>query len=200
MRVISTLTIILYSILFLLIGVLLLLVAFNVISRDIASYTTDFVYDTPNMRLIIGITGGLLIVVTLLVMQIILGRMRMERTIAFENPDGQVTISLGAIEDFIKRLTRQLPEIKELKPSVIATKKGVDITTRLVLYSDTNIPDITEKIQNMIKAKVQDMLGIEESIAVKIHIAKIAQKEEPKESKYKEYKEKENLPYRGIEY
>ena len=197
MRVISTLTIILYSILFLLIGVLLLLVAFNIISRDIASYTMDFVYNTPNLRLVIGITGGLLIMVTLLVMQIILGRMRMERTIAFENPDGQVTISLGAIEDFIKRLTRQLPEIKELKPSVIATKKGVDITTRLVLYSDTNIPDITEKIQSMIKAKVQDMLGIEESIAVKIHIAKIAQKEEAKESKYKE---KENLPYRGIEY
>lgn len=197
MRVISTLTIILYSILFILIGVLLLLVAFNLISRDIASYTTDFVYNTPNMRLVIGITGGLLIMVTLLVMQIILGRMRMERTIAFENPDGQVTISLGAIEDFIKRLTRQLPEIKELKPSVIATKKGVDITTRLVLYSDTNIPDITEKIQSMIKAKVQDMLGIEENIAVKIHIAKIAQKEEVKESKYKE---KENLPYRGIEY
>jgi uncharacterized alkaline shock family protein YloU len=181
------------------IGVMLLLVAFNVISRDIASYTTDFVYDTPNMRLIIGITGGLLIMVTLLVMQIILGRMRMERTIAFENPDGQVTISLSAIEDFIKRLTRQLPEIKELKPNVIATKKGVDITTRLVLYSDTNIPDITEKIQNMIKAKVQDMLGIEESIAVKIHIAKIAQKEESRESKYKE-KQNENLPYRGIEY
>jgi len=199
MRVISTLTIILYSILFFMIGVILLLVAFNVISRDIASYTTDFVYDTPNMRLIIGITGGLLIMVTLLVMQIILGRMRMERTIAFENPDGQVTISLSAIEDFIKRLTRQLPEIKELKPNVIATKKGVDITTRLVLYSDTNIPDITEKIQNMIKAKVQDMLGIEESIAVKIHIAKIAQKEESREPKYKE-KETENLPYRGIEY
>ena len=71
------------------------------------------------------------------------------------------------------------------------------ITTRLVLYSDTNIPDITEKIQSMIKAKMQDMLGIEENIAVKIHIAKIAQKEEVKESKYKE---KENPPFRGIEY
>lgn len=200
MRVISTLTIILYSILFFLIGVFLLLVAFNIISRDIASYTMDFVYNTPNMRLILGITGGLLIMVTLLVMQVVLGKIRMERTIAFENPDGQVTISLGAIEDFIKRLARQLPEIKELKPNVIATKKGVDITTRLVLHSDTNIPDIAEKIQNLIKAKVQDMLGIEESISIKLHIAKIAQREEPKESKYKEYKEKENLPYRGIEY
>jgi uncharacterized alkaline shock family protein YloU len=199
MRVISALTIILYSILFLIIGVALVLVAFNLLSKDIVAYTVDFMYNTPNMRLIIGITGGLLILVTLLVMQIVVGGMQRERTIAFENPDGQVTISLGAIEDFIKRLTKQLPEIKELKPNVVATKKGVDITTRLVLFSDTNIPDITERIQSMIKAKVQDMLGIEESIAVKIHIAKIAQRDEPREPKNKD-RDKEVVPFRGIEY
>jgi len=197
MRVISSLTIILYSILFFVIGVALVLVAFNLISRDIVAYTVDFIYNTPNMRLIIGITGGLLIAVTLLVIQIVIGRMQRERTIAFENPDGQVTISLSAIEDFIKRLIRQLPEIKELKPSVIATKRGVDITARLVLFSDTNIPDITEKIQNIVKSRVQDMLGIEESISIKIHIAKIAQKDEIKENKSKE---KESVAYRGIEY
>ncbi|MBI4335289.1 MAG: alkaline shock response membrane anchor protein AmaP, partial [Candidatus Omnitrophica bacterium] len=178
MRVISTLTIILYSLLFFLIGVALVLIAFNLISRDIANFTLNFIYNTPNMRLIIGITGGLLIAVTLLVSQMILRTMQRERTIAFENPDGQVTISLSAIEDFIKRLTRHIPEIKELKPDVIATKKGVDITTRVVLFSDSNIPEITEKIQNMLKSKVQDILGIEETISVRIHISKIVQKEE----------------------
>lgn len=197
MRVISTLTIILYSIIFFLTGITLLLISFNLLSKDIISYTVDFIYNTPNMRLVIGITGGLLVVVTLLVIQVILTRLQMERTIAFENPDGQVTISLSAIEDFIKRLTRQLPEIKELKPNVIATKKGVDITTRLILFSDTNIPEVTEKIQNIIKGKVQDILGLEETISVKIHIAKIAQKEEPKEARSKE---KEQVSFRGIEY
>jgi len=197
MRVISSLTIILYSILFFLIGVALALVAFNLISKDIVSYTVEFIYNTPNMRMIIGITGGLLIAVTLLVIQIVIGRMQMERTIAFENPDGQVTISLSAIEDFIKRMTRLLPEIKELKPSVIATKKGVNITARLVLFSDTNIPEITEKIQNIIKGRMQDILGLEEAVFIKIHIAKIAQKEEMKEAKPKE---KESVAYRGIEY
>lgn len=197
MRVISTLTIILYSILFLIIGLCLVFIAFNLLSKDTIGYTVDFIYNTPNMRLIIGITGGLLIAVTLLVLQIILGKMQMERTIAFENPDGQVTISLSAIEDFIKRLAKQLPEIKELKPDVMATKKGVNIKTRLVLFSDTNIPETTEKIQNLIKGKVQDILGIEESISVKIHISKIAQKEETKETKIKE---KEPASFRGIEY
>jgi uncharacterized alkaline shock family protein YloU len=197
MRVISSLTIILYSVLFFMLGVVLLLMAFNLVSKGIIDYTVDFIYNTPNMRLVIGLTGGLLVIVTLLVVQIIFGRMQMERTIAFENPDGQVTISLSAIEDFIKRLSKQVPEIKELKPNVIATKKGVDITTRLVLFSDTHIPEITEKVQNIIKGKVQDILGIEEAISVKVHIAKIVQKEEPKEFKSKE---KEQPVFRGIEY
>lgn len=197
MRVVSNLTIIFYSVFFFIIGVLLVLMAVNIISKDMIGYTLDFIYTNPNMRLIIGITGGLLVIVTILVIQVIIGRMQMERTIAFDNPDGQVTISLSAIEDFIKRLTRQLPEIKELKPSVVATKKGVDIMTRLVLYSDTNIPEVTEKIQNIIKGRIQDILGIEEAISIKVHIAKIAQKEEPKETKLKE---KESTPFRGIEY
>ncbi|MCX5716481.1 MAG: alkaline shock response membrane anchor protein AmaP [Candidatus Omnitrophica bacterium] len=167
MRIISNITIIFYSILFLIGGILLVMVAAGVFSKELAMYTVDFVYNTPNMRWIIGVTGGLLIVVTLLVLQIIISRMQMERTIAFDNPDGRVTISLSAIEDFIKRITRQLPEIKELRPDVIATKKGVDITIRLVLYSDTNIPGITEKIQHIIKGNIQDMLGIEEPVAVK---------------------------------
>ncbi len=197
MRVVSNLTIIFYSIFFFLIGILLVLTACNIISRELIGYTLDFIYTNQNMRMVVGITGGLLVIVTFLVIRVVIGRMRMERTIAFDNPDGQVTISLSAIEDFIKRLGKQLPEIKELKPDVIATKKGVDVTTRVVLYSDTSIPEITERVQSLIKTKIQDMLGIEESIFIKVHIAKIAQKEETREAKSKE---KEPAAYRGIEY
>ena len=198
MRVVSNLTIIFYSIFFFVIGVCLVLTSFNIISKDIVTYTMDFIYTNHDMRLGIGAIGALMIIVTLLVIQIVIGKMQMERTIAFDNPDGQVTISLSAIEDFIKRLTRQLSEIKELKPTVIATKKGVDIMTRLVLYSDTNIPEVTERVQNIIKGKIQEILGIEESIFVRVHIAKIAHREEPKEPKIKEKEPQQS--FRGIEY
>ena len=199
MRVVSNLTIIFYSLFFFVIGASLVLMAFNVLSQDMINYTLDFIYMNQDMRLVVGITGGLLIIVTLLVIQVVFGRMQMERTIAFENPDGQVTISLSAIEDFIKRLTKQLPSIKELKPSVIATKKGVDITIRLILHSDVSIPEVTEQVQNLIRGRIQDMLGIEEPIFVKIHIAKIAQKEESHEPKPVE-QEPASSSFRGIEY
>lgn len=197
MRVVSNLTIIFYSIFFFVIGAVLILVALNVFSREMIIFTLDYIFNSTDMRWIVGITGGLLVIVTSLVIQVVIGRMQMERTIAFDNPDGQVTLSLSAVEDFIKRLTKQIPEIKELKPSVIATKKGVDITTRIVLFSDTSIPELTERVQNLIKGRIQDILGIEEPVFIKVHIAKIVQKEEPAQPKARE---KDAVPYRGIEY
>jgi len=198
MRGISNLTSILYSIFFLLFGALLVLIASNIISKEMVNFTLDYIYANANIRWMIVVTGAILIILSVLVIQVVTRRMRMERTIAFDNPDGQVTISLGAIEDFIKRLTRQLPEIKELKPTVISTKKGVDIMTRLVLYSDSNIPELTEKIQGIIKGKVQEILGVEESVSVRVYIAKIVQKEESKDGA--RMKEKEPVQFRGIEY
>ncbi len=133
-----------------------------------------------------------------MVVQITMGKIQREKTIAFENPDGQVTISLTAIEDFIKRAIRQLPEVKELKPSVRASKKGITIINRVTLYSDIHIPETTEKIQNIVKTRVQDMLGVEEPITIKVHVVKIVHKEESS----KEPKKEDKLPqFRGsIEY
>ncbi len=91
-----------------------------------------------------------------------------------------------------------LPEVKELRANVTAGKKGINIINRAVIYSDTNIPEITEKIQNMLKSKIQEMLGIEETINIKIHIAKIV----PAESgnpKGRGRDDKRTL-FRGIEY
>ena len=82
------------------------------------------IYTSTDVRLILGLTGGLLIFISIMVVQVTVGVIQKEKTIAFENPDGQVTISLSAIEDFIKRAMKQLPEVKESRPSVKAGKKG----------------------------------------------------------------------------
>jgi uncharacterized alkaline shock family protein YloU len=136
-----------------------------------------------------------------LVVQIALSRLEREKTLAFDNPDGRVTVSLTAIEDFMKKLTSQIPEIKELKPKVSATKKAVIVDTKVILYSETSIPNITEKIQSIVKNRVQDMLGIEEPIIVRVHINKLVDREEPKKKKHPEKEKKEEVPqFRGIEY
>jgi len=199
MKVISGLTMVLYSLFFFLIGVVLVLISLNIFTEDAVSLSLSFLYSSMNMRLATGVMGVTLVGITLLAMQVVVGKMQRERTIAFDNPDGQVTISLGAVEDFIKRLVKQIPEIKELKPTVVANKKGVDVMTRLILFSDTNIPEVTDRLQSLIKGRVQEILGIEEAISIKVHIIKIVQKEEHKEPRLKET-EQQSAPFRGIEY
>jgi len=178
MRILSGLTLFFYTLVFFIVGGTLIVVAFNAVPQDLVTDTIATIYASPNTRLAMGFVGALLIFISILVVQITVGKMHREKTIAFENPDGQVTISLTAIEDFIKRALKQLPEVKELRPSVKAGKKGIKIINRVTLYSDINIPETTERIQNIVKTRVQDMLGVEEPISIRVHVVKIVHKEE----------------------
>jgi len=180
------------------IAALLLVMALNIVPQELITDTVASIYASANTRLILGITGALLILISAMVVQLTIGKIQRERTIAFENPDGQVTISLTAIEDFIKRAIKQLPEVKELRPYVKAGKKGIKIINRVTLFSDINIPETTERIQNIVKSRVQDMLGVEEPINIKVHVVKIVHKDEPPKNAQKD----ENSPqFKGtIEY
>ena len=203
MKLFNGITRFFYTLILILLGACLILVALNFIPKESLINVINQIYVKPDLRIITGFTGLLLIGISLLVIQLAIGKMEREKIIAFENPDGQVTVSLTAIEDFMRRLARQVPEIKELRPKVTATKKGIIVDAKVTLYSEISIPNITEKIQSIVKNRVQDMLGIEEAIIVKVHINKLAQREEPKKKKSKREKqeEQEEEPkYRGIEY
>lgn len=198
MRLISGLTLFFYTIMFLFIGGLFIVVSLNLLAQETVMDTVNTIYATPNIRLVLGITGILLIFINILVVQLAMGKLQREKTIAFENPDGQVTISLSAIEDFIKRALKQLPEVKDLRPNVRASKKGISIVNRVTLFSDVNIPEMTEKIQNIVKTRVQDMLGVEEPITIRVHVVKIVHKDEAAKGALKDDKPQQ---FRGsIEY
>lgn len=178
MRFINGITLALYTLVFFIVGGLFIVISLNLIPEESIIDTLNVLYSDGNIRLILGLTGLLLLFISVIVVQITAGTLKRERTIAFENPDGQVTLSLTAIEDFIKRALKQLPEVKELKPVVRAGAKGIAIINRVTLYSDVNIPDTTEKIQSIVKNRVQEMLGVEEAISIKVHVVKIVHKDD----------------------
>lgn len=198
MRIFSGLVLFFYTVIFLLIGGLLIAISLNLVLQEQIIEVLNNAYAAPNIRLTIGLVGILLVFICIMVVQVTVGKIQREKTIAFENPDGQVTISLSAIEDFIRKALKQLPEVKELRPNVRAGKKGITILTRVTLFSDINIPEITEKIQNIVKTNVQDMLGVEEPINIKVHVVKIAHKEDTSKNMKKDDKQAQ---FRGsIEY
>lgn len=188
MRIINGLTLFFYTLVFLLVGGILIAVSLNLLPQEIISSAVEEIYATPNIRLILGVTGVLLVFISVMVVQLTVGKLQRERTIAFENPDGQVTISLTAIEDFIKRAIKQMPEVKELKPYVRAGKKGISIVNRVVLFSDISIPETTEKIQSVVKTRITEMLGVEEPVSIRVHVVKIVHKDDSQKDNKKDEK------------
>ncbi|OIO36364.1 MAG: hypothetical protein AUJ74_02670 [Candidatus Omnitrophica bacterium CG1_02_44_16] len=193
----TALSILFYTIIFAFIGTLAMAFAFHLIDINELMTQLAYAYNDLRMRLITGLSGLVFILLSFSATQVITGKIQREKTIAFNNPNGQVTITLSAVEDLIKRLAHQLSEIKDAKADVKATKKGIDIRLRVVLRSETNIPDFTARLQDLIASKIQEVFGIDEPINVKIHVAKIIGFED-KQKKRSEKNEEIDVPYQGL--
>ena len=158
-------------------GVTILFASHVFLLEDVVNVLT-VVYSDSQIRGIAAGVAAALIVFSFIFARIISGGRQKERTVAFDNPSGRVTVSLGAIEDLIRRLMYKSYEIKETKLQIIATKKGIDVAARIILKSDASIPEITSRLQEMIRSKIQEILGIEEAVTVRIHVVKIVTEEQ----------------------
>ncbi|MBN2097508.1 MAG: alkaline shock response membrane anchor protein AmaP [Candidatus Omnitrophica bacterium] len=198
MRALGALVVFIFTLIFAILGGILVAFSFNLYTVENLTYLIGQVLAFPNIHLVIAGLGLFLILASISVAQITFGKMQREKTIAFNNPDGQVTVSLAAIEDFIRRLSLSLAQVKDLRSHVIAGKKGIEINVRVALWADANIPQTTESIQGIIKNRIQEMLGIEDPIVVRVHVGKIIQKEKKRSNKKLAEEPEENIaPFRG---
>ena len=101
--------------------------------------------------------------------------------ISIPNPLGEVKISAEAIESFIRKEVEKMEEIKEIRSRVMVGKKGVQIINRVSILGGRNIPEVTDKIQSLIKDSAQNVLGIPEIEEIKVFVREITRpkKEEP---------------------
>lgn len=198
MRFLTVLGIIFYAAVIIAIGLALVIFSFNLLLPQDINNLLIFIQSNQNSRIILGLSGALLILISYSFAQIILGKFQRERTIAFATSSGQVTISLSAVEDLVRRLAGVIPEVKELRPNVVANKKGIIVDMRVVLRSEANIPELTSRLQDIAKSKIQEVLGLEEQIIIKIHVAKIAH--DDKDNRKKKDSDKEDystIPFSG---
>jgi hypothetical protein len=65
--------------------------------------------------------------------------LRQEATIWYENPEGRVEISIGAVEDFVRRVAVDFPEIKESARQ--SRKQGrIKVVSRVAVWTGSTIP------------------------------------------------------------
>ncbi len=157
----------------------------------------EFIYLGGKVRMIsIGIVTVTMLLGIAFALIIYAGQEK-ESIIHFDNPLGRVTISLAALEDLIRRLGVHMPQVKEIRPDIVATKKGLDIDIRLVLSSVGNIPEMTANMQDIIKRRIQDVIGSEERINIRVHVVKIAPENSARTSGRADDEVVSPLPFHG---
>ncbi len=140
----------------------------------VVKYVT-LIYRDSQIATVVVIAAGAFMIMSYILARMIDSRRLQQRTVAFDNPGGPVAVSLIAIEDLIKRLHVYLPAIKEIRPFMIVKKKGreMDVDIKLVLRSEVNLPDLTTRLQDMVRRKIEEAIGIDAKINIRILVAKI---------------------------
>ena len=189
--------IIFYATVITLIGVAFVIFAFHKLEPQEVSDFLSYIQSNFSSRLIVGLSGLLLVLISFSFAQIILGRFQREKTIAFPTSSGEVTIALTAVEDLIRRLSSVIPEVKELRPNVVAKKGTVVVDLRVALKTGSNMPELTSRMQEMIKSEIERVLGLEQEPIVNIHIAKIVSTEERDKKRKEPEKQEPTIPFGG---
>jgi uncharacterized alkaline shock family protein YloU len=195
MRILTILGVIFYASVLVLIGTTMIVFSLNFLQIQDISNILSVLQSSFDTKLALSLSGLLLILISFSFANLILGRFQREKTIAFSTPAGPVTIALSAVEDLIKRMGHLIPQIKELRPNVVAKKNKIETDLRVILKSEANIPELTSQLQEITRVKMQEVLGIEEQIIVRIHIAKIAATEEREKKKKDFNKEEPAIPF-----
>ena len=174
MKLITRICVLFYVTLILFLGVFILFYVANLVEFE---GVVDFIYLSyydDHIRLMVGAIAAGLLFFNFLFYRLFSSKIQKEKTIVFDNPTGRVSVSLFAIEDLIRNIVGGLPEVKEVKPFVIATKKGLQVELRLILRAETNIPDFTAKVQELVRRKMTDVINLDEPVNVTVHVNKIS--------------------------
>ena len=174
MGLLSNIVIIFYVAVIWATSILLMLFATRIIKLEDVNHLAAMVYYDSQIGTVVVLIAGAFIIISYILARLLENRRQRQRTIAFNNPSGPVTVSLNALEDLIKRLIVQVPEAKEIRPYVIAVKKGLDADVNLVLRHEVNIPELTGRFQDLVRRKIEETIGMEGKINVRVHVTKIS--------------------------
>jgi len=200
MKIMIRLGMLFYSAVTLFVIFTLFIFVFNLLPYDYLMDLLSFMYFDTIARIFFAFVALVFLLTNHIFWGAISGIQQKGKTIAFDNPSGRVTVSLTAMEDLIRRVISRVPEVKEVRSSITAGKKGLEIIARLVLNTDVNIPEMTSNLQELVKRKIQDTIGIEETIIVKVDVVKIIPSAKSRHQKSQEEPKEEidsHVPFQG---
>jgi uncharacterized alkaline shock family protein YloU len=134
----------------------------------------NLLYMSNNTRLALGVIGAFFVLFGIMGYIRTSKKLNRNRMIVFQNPDGEVAIAVSAIEEYVRKVAKDIPNIVNVRSRVRYHKrKGLNVISDIVISTGTSVPQVTERIQMEVKNKIHTMLGIEEKIKITTNVKRI---------------------------
>jgi len=115
----------------------------------------------PNGRWTVGIASLVFLVVSIVFIIYTFTPRYPIRALVHETDLGEVHVTLEAIENLVKKVTRQIRGIRSVKARVATTGGGLEIWLRTVMSPDVSVPAVSEEIRTTLKGYVKNVVGAE---------------------------------------
>lgn len=96
-----------------------------------------------------------------------------DKFVDFDSGDGSVGISTKAMKDYIDRVAYEFAAVKNVSTKVISNRNGVNFLLKVKIIAGSNIPELSQMMQQRIRESVNDSLGIENINSVSINVQEI---------------------------
>lgn len=81
--------------------------------------------------------------------------------VVHETPLGEVSISLDAVENLIRKVVRSIKGVRETTAVVTHGKDGLHAVLRATISPEVSIPEVSEEIQSSVRQYVKRVVGVD---------------------------------------
>ena len=192
MRYLDRLINFIFSLLILVLAIVVIMVSAGFVGYDnVDSWIRLNIFSTAN-----NTTTCIVAIVTLIAAlktTVFLSRMnpKKKNTILVDTNHGKIQIAAETIENTAKTVVKDYEEIKDVQVKMVKEKRGIKVYMALLVLPNTNIIELSAKVQDEVKEAIEDTTGVKvNNVDIKIKNitesrkvkAKIKEAEESKET------------------
>jgi hypothetical protein len=96
-----------------------------------------------------------------------------KRFISFESDNGEVSISVNAVRDFIRKLGDEFSSVISLDPQIRYERKLICIDLNVKVQTGSRVPELSKMLQERVRESIRDGLGIIEVREIKVKVQEI---------------------------
>lgn len=128
---------------------------------------------TGRGRFIVGLIGAAFFIVSVRLIVVPFKRRGGGQPVVHETALGEVSISLDAVENLVRKTARSIKGVREIKAVVSHTKDGLKILLSGTISPEVSVPEVSEEIQSQVRSYVKRVVGVE-PVDIRLEVENIA--------------------------